>query len=151
MKNDGHYIPIGIGMPNHTHAVICFHNTGKTINSIAGNDKRFMAYDIVERLQKQNHHDTLLQIKGMVNNTQKAINKQHEVFESSFNWKDCGTEKIIEQKLNYMHWNPCKGVNKLVDSPEQYIHSSAKFYIIGEQGIYSVTSYTELQDIELTK
>src|SRR6266487_5573789 len=139
-----------MGMPNYTHAVIAFHNTGKTINGIAGSGKRFMAYDIVERLQKQNHHDLLRQIEGMVNNTQKAINKQHEVFEPSFDWKECRTEKFIQQKLDYIHWNPCKGVNKLVDLPEQYIYSSAKFYIMGEQGRYPVTSYMELPDIDLT-
>jgi len=50
-----------------------------------------------------------------------------------------------------IHWNPCKGENKIVELPEQYIHSSAKFYITGEQGIYPVTSYTELEDIDLTK
>ena len=34
---------------------------------------------------------------------------------------------------------------------EQYIHSSAKFYITGEQGIYPVMSFMELRDIDLTK
>ena len=48
-----------------------------------------------------------------------------------------------------IHWNPCKG-NKLVELPEQYVHSSAKFYIEGEQGIYPVTSLMELRDIDLT-
>jgi len=76
--------------------------------------------------------------------------KLHEVFEPSFDWKECRTEKFIEQKLNYIHWNPCKGVKKLADLPEQYIHSSGKFYITGEQGIYPVTSYMELRDIDLT-
>ena len=35
--------------------------------------------------------------------------------------------------------------------PEQYIHSSAKFYVDGVQGIYPVTSFMELRDIDLTK
>jgi len=52
--------------------------------------------------------------------------------------------------LNYIHWNPCKG-NKLVELPEHYIHSSAKFYIAEDQGIYPVTSFMELRDIDLTK
>ncbi len=82
---------------------------------------------------------------------QKADNKLHKVFEPSFDWKECRTSAFIQQKLNYIHWNPCKGENKIVELPEQYIHSSAKFYITGEQGIYPVTSYTELEDIDLTK
>ncbi len=49
----------------------------------------------------------------------------------------------------YMLLYPCKG-NKLVELPEQYVHSSAKFYIENEQGIYAVTSYMELRDINLT-
>jgi hypothetical protein len=50
-----------------------------------------------------------------------------------------------------MYWNSCKGNNKLFELPEQYIHSSAKLYITDEQGIYPVTGYMELEDIDLTK
>ncbi len=151
LKANGHFIVGYIIMPNHVHAIIAFRNTGKTINSIVGNGKRFMAYDIVERLQQQNCHDVIAVMQKMVNNTQKGMNKQHEVFEPSFDWKECRTPAFIEQKLNYIHSNPCKGENKLANLPEEYIHSSAKFYITGKQGIYPVTSYTLLQDIDLSK
>jgi hypothetical protein len=43
-------------MPNHLHALIGFQNTGKSINTIIGNAKRFVAYDIVGRLEKQNEN-----------------------------------------------------------------------------------------------
>ena len=43
--------------PSHIHAIIAFHNTGKTINSIIANGKRFMAYDIVALLKKQNQNN----------------------------------------------------------------------------------------------
>ena len=49
-----------------------------------------------------------------------------------------------------MHWNPCVGKWKLVENPEDYIHGSAKFYILDEQGNYPVTSYTDLEDIDLS-
>lgn len=74
----------------------------------------------------------------------------HNVFETSFDWKECRTEKFIQQKLDYIHYNPCKG-NKLVDLPEQYEHSSAKYYFTGEQSIYPVTNFMELRDIDLTR
>ena len=61
--------------------------------------------------------------------------KNHgKVFVAFFDWKECKTLKFIEQKLNYMHWNPCKGVNRLVDLPEQYIHSSATKKPITDKG-----------------
>jgi hypothetical protein len=54
----------------------------------------------------------------------------------------------MEQKLNYMHLNPCKGKWNLSNKPEEYEHSSAKFYICGIQGVYPVTNYKELADID---
>jgi hypothetical protein len=72
------------------------------------------------------------------------------VFEPSFDCKECYGEKMINQKLDYMHDNPCKGVWELVSSPVDYIHSSARFYTTGEQGIYAVTNYMLLEDIDLT-
>ena len=39
----------------------------------------------------------------------------------------------------------------MVDLPDEYEHSSAKYYFTGEQGIYPVTNFMELRDIDLTK
>jgi hypothetical protein len=35
--------------------------------------------------------------------------KKHEVWEDSFDSKICRTEKFINQKLAYIHANPCRG------------------------------------------
>jgi hypothetical protein len=74
-------------MTNHVHAIIAFRNTGKTSTSIIGNGKRFIAYDIVKRLQQQQENMLRSKLQGMVNNNQKSDNKQHEIFEPSFDWK----------------------------------------------------------------
>jgi hypothetical protein len=50
-----------------------------------------------------------------------------------------------------MHYHPCKGKWNLAASPADYPHSSALFYITGEQGIYPITSYTFMEDIDLSK
>ena len=39
----------------------------------------------------------------------------------------------------------------MVKEETEYVHSSAKYYKTGEQGIYLVKNYTELEDIDLTK
>jgi hypothetical protein len=132
------------------HAIVAFSNTGKNINATVSNAKRFIAYDLVKRLKEMNSNLILNELNIDINNRGKKEGKIHGVFEASFDWKECGTEKFIAQKLNYLHWNPSKG-NKLVEIPEHNIHSSAKFYITGEQGIYPVTSYMELRDVDLTK
>ena len=150
LKDHGHYIIGYVIMPSHVHAIIAFSNTGKTINNIVSNGKRFIAYDLVNRLQKQNSNLILTELTVSLNNTDRKEGKLHKVFQTSFDWKECRTEKFIQQKLDYIHWNPCKG-NKLVELPERYEHSSAKSYITGEQGVYPITSFMELRDIDLTR
>ncbi len=64
--------------------------------------------------------------------------KLHEVFEDSFDIKECSTKKFVNQKLDYIHNNPCSEKWALTDCSENYLHSSGKFYSIGEQGIFPV-------------
>ncbi|NNV57294.1 hypothetical protein [Limnovirga soli] len=145
-----HHIVGYVIMPNHLHAVIAFSNTGKTINSIISNGKRFLAYDMVKELEQNNQLTLLQKLASRVNNTDINRNKLHEVFEPSFDWKECRTVPFIIQKLDYMHWNPCKSVPKLAAIPEDYAHSSARFYLTGHHAAYTVTSYMDLNDIDLT-
>ncbi len=138
-------------MPNHIHAIIAFRNTGKRINTIIGNGKRFMAYELVERLKDSNFYFLLEPMSNWVASFDKARNKKHEVFESSFDWKECNSVGFIEQKLDYIHTNPCKGNERLAEHPAEYEHSSAAFYINNVQGRVRITTFLEMQDIDLFK
>ncbi len=59
-------------------------------------------------------------------------------------------DSFANHELNYMHSNPCTGVN-LDKSPIDYLHSSALFFETGKQGIYEITNNNELDDINLTQ
>jgi hypothetical protein len=135
-------------MPSHVHVIIAFSETRTPITTIVGNGKRFMAYDIVKRLQQQGNTDILGQLSAWVNETQRLSNKKHEVFEPSFDRKECRSIKSMQQKTDYIHQNPCKA--GMVSLPEDYEHSSAKYYYTGKPGRYPVITYMELQDIDLT-
>jgi len=89
--NQVHYIAGYVIMPDHVHAIIAFGNTDKSINTIIGNVKRFMAYYLIDLLEKQFNNNILYQLSSMVNNTDKQNNKKHEVFEPSFDRKECRT------------------------------------------------------------
>jgi hypothetical protein len=148
LKEQRHHIVGYIIMPSHVHALIAFSETKTCINTIIGNGKRFMAYYLVKQLQTQCKTELLEQLAGWVNKTQQLENKKHEVFEPSFDWKECVTIPFMYQKTEYMHYNPCKA--GLAKMPEDYAHSSAKYYYTGVQGVYPVITYMELQDIDLT-
>ncbi len=148
LKADGHYIISYVIMPNHIHAVIAFGNTGKSINSIIGNGKRFMAYRLISILKEQNKTAILKELQSAVTASETKAQKLHSVFEKSFEWKECGSEKFMDQKLAYIHNNPGKA--GLVTLAEDYLHSSAKFYLTGKHSEYEVTNFMELNDIDLT-
>ena len=151
LKSKGHYITGYVIMQNHLHVLIAFRRSGKNIATIISNGKRFIAYEIVKRLQKRGATAILKKLSEAVTTSDRKRGKLHQVFEPSFDWKECRTNSFIKQKLDYMHDNPCKGVWNLAITAADYPHSSAKYYQTGEQGVYEITGYTFLEDVDLTK
>lgn len=147
LKSKGHFINGYVIMPNHVHALISFINAKQSINTIIGNGKRFMAYEIIERLKTNNETQLLENLAANVEARRKQNKKLHEVWKLSFDWKDCRSNKFIYQKLDYMHNNPIVKKWLLCNNPLEYIHSSAKFYVSGQQGFYPVTNFMEMEDV----
>ena len=138
LKTQNHHVVGYVIMPNHIHVMISFSKTEKSINKIIGDGKRFMAYDIIKRLEEKELKPMLEKLEKAVSGTDKKRGKKHEVWEESFDWKFCETEKFANQKLVYMHNNPCAGKWKLVIDATKYEHSSARFYISGRHAAYEV-------------
>ncbi len=134
-------------MPNHLHSLIYTNNELDTINFIIGETKRFMSYEIVKRLKKVDQKDLLKIMHESVNPNEVQKNKIHNVFEPSADIKQILTENFIRQKLNYMHKNPVSGKWKLVEDYLNYVHSSARFYDLGEKGIYDIIHYEDAMKI----
>jgi hypothetical protein len=149
LKSQGHHIIGYVIMPNHLHAVIAFRNCGKSINTIIGNGKRFLAYDMVKRLNQMGSDVLLYELQAAVKPGDKSRSQKHEVWEDSFDWKECLSDDFIRQKLEYMHRNPCSGKWNLAENIIDYPHSSILFYETGQQGGYPVTSYLALKDLNL--
>ncbi len=147
LKSKSHFINGYVIMPNHVHALISFINTTQSTNTIICNGKRFMAYEIVNRLKANNETALLEQLAGGVETARKENKKLHEVGEISFDWKDCRSNEFVWQKLNYMHNNPFTGKWQLAVNAIEYIHSSAKFYLTGIQGIYPISNFMEMEEV----
>jgi REP element-mobilizing transposase RayT len=150
LKRNGHYLTGYVIMPNHLHALIAFSKTSTSINTIIGNGKRFMAYEIVKRLERSGDVKMLDKLAEGVSSRDYKRGKLHEVFQPSFDWKECRSTRFINQKMDYIHDNPCRGKWNLAENPVDYEHSSAKFYYTGKQGVYEVLHCGLLEDIDLT-
>ena len=145
----GHSITGFVIMPNHVHLLLHYAGGDQSLNLIVGNGKRFMAYEMVTRLQQLDEKELLLKLQLAVQPVDKKRGKKHEVWRDSFDVKECRTEQFILQKLNYIHNNPCTGKWNLAESPVQYLHSSASFYISGKTGGYRVIDYRELINFDI--
>jgi len=143
LKMEGHDINAYVIMPNHVHLLIKFNNCPTSINKRISNLKRFLSYDIVERLEMLNFCDLLKELRRSVNDSDKRKGKVHQVFEPSFDCKQCFSDLMVQEKLDYIHYNPCKSKRNLAADPIEYVHSSAKFYFTGEQGVYQVKHVIE--------
>ena len=119
-------------MPNHIHSLLYFPEMPKSLNTMVGNAKRFMAYDIIAGLEERKQVALLNELHSYVKKNEKKKGQRHKVFEESFDAKECWTREFIVQKLDYIHRNPVSKKWQLVNDFVEYPYSSASFY---EKGI----------------
>ena len=104
-----------------------------------------MAYDIIKRLKNLRRHDILDKLAEGITEREKLKGQIHHVFEKSFDVKVCESSKLIEQKLDYMHMNPCSKKWNLAEIPGDYRYSSMKFYeTFHSESPSKLTPYTAL-------
>lgn len=145
LKKERHHIVGYVIMPNHIHLMLAYNKTARSINTLVGNGKRFMAYEIVKRLQQTAQTELLKQLAAAVNTSGIAAKIHYKVFRDSFDLQHCYSQKFILQKLTYIHDNPCVKKWMLAAHPSDYTHSSAAFYETGNTHNYPVTSWLELE------
>jgi putative transposase len=132
LKKDKIEVVAYVIMPNHVHSILYFPETDFNLNKILSNGKRFIAYGLVNRMEKANDIGTLTMLQNGLTERERKKKQLHKVFKDSFDAKPIFSEKFLLQKLNYIHYNPVKGKWNLAKDFVSYEHSSASFY---EEGI----------------
>jgi len=117
-------------MPNHVHIIIKTPDARADLNKVIGNGKRFMAYELVERLKSLSNLKVLDQLASACTDKEKTKGQIHKVFEPSFDAKPVFTTAFLYQKLDYIHYNPVRGKWNLCADFTEYQHSSAAFYYL---------------------
>lgn len=110
-------------MPNHIH-LIWHIGEGHTREGVQRDFLKYTAQHI--RWDLINHNPTLLE-QFRVN----ARDRMFQIWERNPLTVDIYTEKVLLQKLNYIHNNPLQEKWHLCARPEDYPWSSARFYHTG--------------------
>ena len=102
-------------MPNHVPLLIFVGKDSPNLNYLVANGKRFMAYEIVKKLEMLGRVDLLGILQDSVRVSEKKKGKKHKVFRQFFDAKECFSIEMLEQKLDYIHANSVSGKWNLVD------------------------------------
>jgi len=132
-KNQGlkiHYLVI---MPEHIHLIASSENN---IGRIIRNYKSFSAKEIIQNLK----HDKRTEILNLLNFYKKKSKSESEyqVWQEGSHPERITTTDMLNQKINYIHYNPVKA--GLVTIPEQWRYSSVGYY----DGNESIMEFDEL-------
>lgn len=138
-------------MPNHVHVLLYFPQAGYALNTLIGNAKRFLAYEIIKRLQAQKDTATLERLQQGLTLREQRKGQLHKVFEESFDAKPVYTQAFFNQKLDYIHHNPVSGKWQLASDYTAYAHSSAGFYETGRCQGFIPFDYRALEAVDGTQ
>ena len=83
-------------MPNHFHIILYQKINSISLNKLFSNGKRFMAYEIVDRLEIMGNDSLLKFLEISVPPNEKIKKKKHQVFISSFDARLCDSVEMIE-------------------------------------------------------
>jgi hypothetical protein len=131
-------------MPNHFHAILCFREEKFDLNKVVSNGKRFIAYEIIKRLEQMSRVDLVTQLQEAITQRERSKGQKHRVFEESFDAKPIFSDHFLWQKLRYIHLNPVRGKWRLVEDYRDYVHSSASFYELGMVKLFEPVHFKSL-------
>ncbi len=120
-------------MPSHLHMIVSSKNN---LSGIFRDFKKFTNKRIIDEIYKINEsrREWLLKaFRGRAKNIKRISN--YKVWQDGNHPMEIFSNRILDQKLRYIHNNPVK--DEIVDEPEYYWYSSARDYA-GMRGILDV-------------
>lgn len=127
-------------MPNHVHVIIRCPATCPLkdwVRAFKNGSSRL----IVRLYQIEGNQQALDTLQQLVTRPEK---QEHKVWEDGYFARDAVTPRFLAQKLAYIHNNPVQPQWGLVDAPEDYVWSSARFYLRDEPALIAVQDAREL-------
>ncbi len=117
-------------LDNHYHLIAKAPELTKVIQSI----KRHSAKQIINLLKKDNKEWLLNQLAYY--KKKYKIDSDFQIWQEGFHPEQIQNEKMLKQKIEYIHYNPVK--RGLVTNPEDWLYSSARNYILDEHSMIKI-------------
>ena len=123
-------------MPNHIHIIWeCIEKNGKEMPHASF--MKFTGHQFLDELRKTD--EKLLQRFKVERNS-----RNHQFWQRNALPIGMFNRKILEQKLDYIHFNPMKEHWNLVTDPNDYLYSSCSFYERDDRRFDWLTHYMDV-------
>jgi len=126
-------------MPNHIHLIIKL-SREYTLSDMMRDFKRHTARQIIRQLHAENKTDSL----DVLQRLNKDKRQDFKVWEDGYDARDVFSIEFLEQKIDYIHYNPCQPHWNLAELPEDYPWSSARFYVADKSAVIPVDDVRDL-------
>jgi putative transposase len=129
------YVYAFIVMPNHIHLLWSIRE-GHQLKDVKNSFMKFTAQNIKLDLLKSD--DLLLE-----NFRSTQSDRKYQIWERNALSVPVYSREVMEQKLDYIHNNPVSGKWRLARIPEEYVFSSARYYLLKKDEWGFLTHYME--------
>ncbi|MDW8277513.1 MAG: transposase [Anaerolineales bacterium] len=127
-------------MPNHIHFMGQFRQEDP-LAAVVRDFKKHTSDRILRQLKAEGDLKRLEALAAKVGRPEK---QKYKVWEDDYNAKEVFSAEFLEQKMNYIHSNPCQDHWKLSAAPEEYLWSSARFYFTEEPCIIPIDDVRDI-------
>ncbi|NBG65088.1 REP-associated tyrosine transposase [Acidiluteibacter ferrifornacis] len=114
-------------MTNHLHMICQSSDEEVPLSDIIRDFKRFTSKQILITIEEEPESRREWMLDFFKKSCEKLKrNQKYKVWQTGFHAEEIRTQKFLEQKIDYINYNPVKA--RIVEFPEHYIYSSARNY-----------------------
>lgn len=125
-------------MPNHLHFIVrCCE--GHTPITVIREFKKATANLIIRHYEAEENAQVIAFLTSIAPSDQ-----QYAVWETEYEAKNVYTPNFLRQKIEYIHHNPLQPQWRLVERAEQYMWSSARYYLANKRALIPLSDARKL-------
>ncbi|MEO8356019.1 MAG: transposase [Chloroflexota bacterium] len=125
-------------MPNHIHLIAQF-GEEHPLSDVMRDFKKFTARQIYHQFNAEGN----IKVLDMLRKQGEKVKQEYKVWEDGYDARDVFFIEFLQQKMDYIHHNPCQPQWKLVETPEEYVWSTAGFYFAGKSCVIPIDDMRE--------
>ncbi len=136
-KKKGLEIYSWVIMSNHIHLIIG-RNGAVKIEDIIRDFKKFTSVHLCKMIEDNNQESRKSWMLKLFSNAADKSKKhvKYKFWQNEYHPIELDTNKMMEQKLDYIHNNPVE--EGIVDNPASYLYSSARDYTQNRKGLLEI-------------